>query len=42
MRTEVFAILEQMDRHHPKDPYWYLGFIGVDAAHQNKGVGSRV
>ena len=42
VRTEAFAVLEQMDLHHPKDPCWHLGVIGVDVAHQNKGLGSRV
>jgi GNAT superfamily N-acetyltransferase len=39
-RSEVQAVLEQMSASHPKEEHWHLAFIGVDAAHQGKGVGA--
>jgi GNAT superfamily N-acetyltransferase len=39
-QTEVFAVLEQMDRYHPKEPHWYLPIIGVEPTQQGKGYGS--
>jgi ribosomal protein S18 acetylase RimI-like enzyme len=39
---EAFAFLEQVETHHPAEPHWYLPFIGVDPAHQGKGVGSAL
>ncbi len=42
VQGEVFSILEQMDRYHIKDPHWYLSIIGVDPAHQGKGIGSAL
>jgi ribosomal protein S18 acetylase RimI-like enzyme len=41
-QANVFAIFEQMDRHHPAQPHWYLPMIGVDPAHQGKGYGSAL
>jgi GNAT superfamily N-acetyltransferase len=37
---DTFAVLEQMDVAHPKDPHWYLPWLGVDGAHQAAGLGS--
>ena len=31
-----------MEEHHPQEPHWYLAIIGVDAAHQSKGLGTRL
>lgn len=31
-----------LEAHHPKEPHWYLEFIGTDPAHQGKGVGSAL
>ncbi len=39
---ELMAIFEQMDRFHPRDPYWYLSIIGVDPAKQSHGCGSTL
>lgn len=36
------AVLQQMDDHHPKEPHWYLAVIGVDTAHQGKGLGAQL
>ena len=33
-------IMQQMARYHPKEPHWYLPLIGIDPAHQGKGLGS--
>lgn len=27
---------------HPRDPHWYLSVLGVDPAHQGKGLGSAL
>lgn len=27
---------------HPKEPYWYLGCVGVDTGLQGKGIGTRL
>jgi ribosomal protein S18 acetylase RimI-like enzyme len=39
---ETDAVIEQMERHHPPDPHWYLPLIGVDPSHQGKGYGSAL
>ncbi|CAA0106945.1 Mycothiol acetyltransferase [BD1-7 clade bacterium] len=33
---------EELDRHKPDTPYWYLSLIGTDPAYQNRGVGSAL
>jgi ribosomal protein S18 acetylase RimI-like enzyme len=38
----AFEFLGQMDEHHPKEPVWYLPFIGVDPGHQGRGHGSAL
>ena len=38
----VGEVLGEMDVHHPKEPHWYLSTIGVDAAHQGKGLGAKL
>jgi len=42
VQDELFSILEQMDDYHIKEPHWYLAIIGVDPAHQSKGIGSAL
>jgi ribosomal protein S18 acetylase RimI-like enzyme len=39
-RADVFAMFQQMDVFHPKEPHWYLPLIGVDPAAQGRGLGS--
>jgi ribosomal protein S18 acetylase RimI-like enzyme len=34
--------LEQQLAAHPHDPHWYLPMIGVDPAHQGRGLGSAL
>lgn len=36
------AIMQQMAGYHPKEPHWYLPLIGIDPAHQGKGLGSAL
>jgi ribosomal protein S18 acetylase RimI-like enzyme len=36
------AVFEQMGRYHPREPHWYLPFIGVDPFHQGKGHGAAL
>jgi len=38
--ADTFAVLEQMDAAHPRDPHWYLPWLGVDCARQGAGLGS--
>jgi GNAT superfamily N-acetyltransferase len=38
----MFLIFEQMDALHPQETHWYLPLIGVDPAHQGKGIGSAL
>jgi GNAT superfamily N-acetyltransferase len=33
-------LMQQMASHHPQEPHWYLPLIGIDPAHQGKGLGS--
>jgi hypothetical protein len=37
---DTFSVLEQMDAAHPKDPHWYLPWLGVDCSRQGAGLGS--
>ena len=39
---EVFAVLGKMEEFHPEEELWYLPLIGVDPAHQGKGIGSAL
>ena len=36
---EAFTLL---DAHHPHEPHWYLGFLGVQPALQGLGLGSAL
>ena len=38
----MFSIFEQMDAVHPREAHWHLPIIGVDPAHQRKGIGSAL
>ena len=35
-------LMQQMASYHPKEPHWYLPLLGVDPAHQDKGVGGAL
>jgi ribosomal protein S18 acetylase RimI-like enzyme len=41
-RTDGGAVFEQMGSYHPDEPHWYLPLIGVDPAHQGKGLGGAL
>jgi GNAT superfamily N-acetyltransferase len=41
-RNEGPAIFEEMAKYHPGEPHWYLPLIGVDPAHQGKGLGDAL
>ncbi len=42
-RAEVMTqLLGAMGASHPKEPHWYLNFIGVDPNRQGQGLGSAV
>ena len=34
--------LAETDRHHPKEPHWYLSVLGTDPAHQGRGFGGAL
>lgn len=36
---DVRAAFEQMEAWRPKEPHWYLPFIGVDPSAQSRGIG---
>ena len=38
----MFSMFEQMDALHPQASHWHLPLIGVDPAHQGKGIGSSL
>jgi len=36
------SAFNEIERHHPKEPHFYLFFVGVDPDSQGKGIGSRL
>lgn len=34
--------LDEVDKHHPKTPHYYLEYLGVEPCHQGKGLGSAL
>ncbi|HKX84367.1 MAG TPA: GNAT family N-acetyltransferase, partial [Pyrinomonadaceae bacterium] len=42
IKPDLYAIFEQMEKYHPKEPHWYLPMIGVDPSQQGNGVGSAL
>jgi GNAT superfamily N-acetyltransferase len=38
----AMRLFTMMDKHHPREPHWYLGVLGTDPAHQGKGLGSAL
>ncbi len=40
--ADTFAVVEQMDAAHPKDPHWYLPWLGVDCSRQGAGLGAHL
>src|SRR5215469_15931799 len=41
-KSAMFSMFEQMDALHPQEAHWHPPLIGVDAAHQGKGIGSAL
>lgn len=39
---DTFAVLQQMDAAHPKDPHWYLPWLGADVGRAGKGFGGEL
>lgn len=42
VRADMQGVFEQMARYHPEAPHWYLPLIGVDPAHQGRGLGAAL
>lgn len=42
VQKDLLAVFEQMERYHPRDPHWYLPFIGIDPSQQGKGYGGAL
>jgi GNAT superfamily N-acetyltransferase len=42
LKGATFSMFEQMGACHPREPHWHLPLIGVDPAHQGKGIGSAI
>jgi len=42
LKADAARNVEQMARHHPPEPHWYLPLIGVVPAHRGKGVGGAL
>ena len=38
----MFSMFEKMGALHPHEPHWHLPLIGVDPAHQGKGIGGAL
>ena len=41
-RNDIAMVIEEMGRHHPQEPHWYLPFIGVEPMHRNHGLGTEL
>ena len=41
-RDAMHAMFDQMGAFHPRDAHWHLPLIGVDPAHQGKGIGAAL
>jgi ribosomal protein S18 acetylase RimI-like enzyme len=42
LKGAMFSMFEQMGTFHPRGTHWHLPLIGVDPAHQGKGIGSAL
>jgi ribosomal protein S18 acetylase RimI-like enzyme len=40
--ADLLGLFDRMGSIHPQEPHWYLPLIGVDPAHQRKGLGSAL
>ena len=39
-RRVAFRLLQEVDRHHPPEPHWYLALLATDPTLQGRGMGS--
>lgn len=42
VQKDLSALFEEMGRYHPREPHWFLPFIGVDPSQQGKGYGAAL
>jgi ribosomal protein S18 acetylase RimI-like enzyme len=42
VQKDLLAVFEQMERYHPREPHWFLPFIGIDPSLQGKGYGAAL
>lgn len=42
VQKDVLTVFEQMAQYHPREPHWFLPFIGVDPLQQGKGCGAAL
>jgi ribosomal protein S18 acetylase RimI-like enzyme len=40
--AEMGAVIDEMGRYHPREPHWYLPFIGVMPFRQARGIGAAL
>jgi GNAT superfamily N-acetyltransferase len=38
----LFRGFAALEHYHPGEPHWYLAFVGVDPAMQNRGIGQKL
>jgi ribosomal protein S18 acetylase RimI-like enzyme len=41
-QKDAVAVMQQMERYHPREPHWYLPLIGIDPAKQGRGLGGAL
>ena len=41
-RTTGLKLLDEVDKHHPHEPHWYLVLLGVDPKYQGRGYGGAL
>ncbi|MCU1357316.1 MAG: family N-acetyltransferase [Acidimicrobiales bacterium] len=40
--VRALRVLAALEKIHPREPHWYLAFIGTDPRHQGHGIGGRL
>jgi GNAT superfamily N-acetyltransferase len=38
----LFAVFDELGALHPREPHWYLFFVGLEPPHQGKGLGAEL
>ena len=41
-RATGLKLLDEVDKHHPHEPHWYLVLLGVDPKYQGRGYGGAL